>query len=144
MAAAPILRALSSYPTHTLLDSQWDAVYLVIRRLGFIPPEFERGTTVPAPPTKVVPQLVHTPTDFKFTFDYDQNRRSHVVWFTQPRIHLAWASVQECHPTAKAPPVHATRPIRTRSVFGDGAKASLERSPLESDVARLAAPISAG
>jgi len=45
MAAAPILRALSSYPTHTLLDSQWDAVYLVIRRLGFIPPEFERGTT---------------------------------------------------------------------------------------------------
>jgi hypothetical protein len=74
---------VSQYPAHKLLDSQWDAVMLLIRRLGFDPNEFERGTTVgTAPPIKVIPQLVHPPTDSKLNFDYDVNRNSHGVAYT--------------------------------------------------------------
>jgi hypothetical protein len=70
-----------------LLDSQWDAVLLLVRRLGFDAHEFDRETTVGTePPTKVVPQLVHRPTDFRLTFDYNQDRSSHAVWYTPGEI----------------------------------------------------------
>lgn len=59
------------YQEHRLLDSQWDAVYEVVKEEGFNPSDFTRSSTTSFAFSGSIPTLIHKPTGSEFVFDYD-------------------------------------------------------------------------
>jgi hypothetical protein len=66
-----------NYQEHSLLTSQEDAVFDVVREAGFDPNEFEWSSKVGDTYNGMVPCLIHKPTRSIFTFDFDRQYNQH-------------------------------------------------------------------
>ena len=65
------------YQEHTLLPTQWDAVFLAIEEVGFDPREFDRSTAHSEGYDGEAPLLTHKPSGAWFFFDFEEWKGRH-------------------------------------------------------------------